>query len=163
VWVGGSVKGTASFDTSTVTVNGITGFYLARFGPNGDAQQVIMPARVADCTVLDLAMDAEDNLYVAGNFNSTMGFPESNPQLPILRGDAYGNKYQNAYLAKVSQGKVQWLYQVNGYLDYVMHLQCGADGHIYLTGFCHGARFTSATRLEDINGDQQNMSAFIAR
>ena len=163
VWVGGSIKGTASFDTSTVTVNGITGFYLARFGPNGDAQQVIMPARVADCTVLDLAMDAEDNLYVAGNFNSTMGFPESNPQLPILRGDAYGNKYQNAYLAKVSQGKVQWLYQVNGYLDYVMHLQCGADGHIYLTGFCHGARFTSATRLEDINGDQQNMSAFIAR
>ncbi|HVD97742.1 MAG TPA: RHS repeat-associated core domain-containing protein [Cytophagaceae bacterium] len=99
----GYFQGTASFGTSgTVTSKGGNDMFVAQYNTSGILQWVQSAGGTLDDNGFDLTVDADNNIYVAGTFNSTMIITG----LPVMTSaggsDAFMVKYADAGFAAFS-------------------------------------------------------------
>lgn len=113
-------------DAEQADAAGVTRFFSTYLGGSGNDQ------------IRALAVDADDNVYVAGWTNS-IDFPVVGPQLP----SGAPGLATDAFIAKLdASGALVWATRFGGYgYDEANALAVGTDGSIYVGGFTSSADF----------------------
>ena len=118
-----------------------TGIYLAKVNPLGETQWVIAAGSYAEDTIMDIAVDEFDNIFISGIYFGDSITIESN----VLHSDS--NYSYNYFLAKFnSEGICVWAQNAGfkapcgGYYcsNTKSSVALDADGNIYLCGNCIG-------------------------
>lgn len=104
-YVTGGFSSTARFGNKTFTSAGGTDIFLAKFGRSGELLWLIQAGGSGDDVGNDIALDREQNIYVAGSFTDSATFPSINGPSRTVTGAA-----ETIFLAKYSpSGKLDWV------------------------------------------------------
>jgi len=104
-YVTGGFSSTARFGSKTFTSAGGSDIFLAKFGRSGELLWLIQAGGPGDDFGNDIALDREQNIYVAGSFTDSATFPSINGPSKTLTGAA-----ETIFLAKYSPaGKLEWV------------------------------------------------------
>ncbi|WP_192811663.1 SBBP repeat-containing protein [Pontibacter sp. BAB1700] len=152
-YITGSLTGTASFGNTTLTSAGNTDGFVAMLNASG----VFVWAQTIGGTAADegrgIAIDANNNIYVAGNFNGdfTLGFT------PLAHS---GN--QDIFLASyTNSGAIRWAQKAGGNgADKVTGLGIDGAANLYL-----GGNFSARTTFGSIsfNNSGSSQDIFLAK
>lgn len=105
--VTGYFYSTATFGDQTVTSNGRSDIFVAKYNPSGDLIWIKTAGGTGPDECKSVAVDKYDNVFIAGSFNYTIDFGDT--QLTN-----YGNSY-DVFLAKYdADGKLLWVKQGGG-------------------------------------------------
>ncbi|OON67219.1 hypothetical protein B0919_19015 [Hymenobacter sp. CRA2] len=139
VIVTGSFAATARFGALTRSSQGSLDMFVGVLSPSGQWQSVTTAGGEEQDQILDLAMDAHHNIYVAGRFRGTASFGTTTLQSQAA---------SDAFIAKLTpQGEWAWASQTNGDDQTVIQgLAVDEAGSVYAAGyFGGGTRFGSTT------------------
>lgn len=104
-YVTGGFSSTARFGNKTFTSAGGTDIFLAKFGRSGELLWLIQAGGSGDDVSNDIALDREQNIYVAGSFTDSATFPSINGPSKTVTGAA-----ETIFLAKYSpSGRLVWV------------------------------------------------------
>ena len=104
-YVTGGFSLTAKFGNKTLISAGGTDIFLAKFGPSGELRWLIRAGGAGDDVGNDIALDREQNIYVAGSFTDSATFPSVNGPSKTVTGAA-----ETIFLAKYDpSGKLVWV------------------------------------------------------
>ncbi len=133
VYVGGYFEGSATFENTTVTGNGVDflTLFIAKYTSDGHLLWVQKIAYVSSAYMYDLVLDSNGNIYVTGYFHNSITFGANTLT-------ATGNK--DIFIAKYSNnGTLQWVQQAGGTGDDEgKGLGLDSDGNLYITGTIFG-------------------------
>ena len=144
-------NGTIDFDPSPNTDNHVSnvGFdaYLAEYDSDGNYLGALTFGNSAtNCYLNNVAVDAQDNIYITGSFNGTIDF---NP------GGSGGSLNSNgaSYIAKYSStGLYEWVFPIESSTLYVPIVGLDIDymGNVYVTGVLDGeADFNPSSTIQN--------------
>lgn len=139
-YVTGIFRGSASFDTITLTSSGSTDIFIAKY----DASGKVLWAKQAGGPDIDagknIAVDISGNSYVTGEFRGTSTFGST-----ILTSS--GN--YDTFIAKYdSSGNLVWVRQSGGTADEMGRgIIVGSSGDCYITGYFDGSASFGTTTL----------------
>lgn len=139
IYITGSFIAMADFDPGPGTANLIgTGFmdiYLAKYNNNGEYQWAHSFGTTGSNQGNDIAIDANDNIYITGYFNGTMDF-DSGAGVANLTSTA-GN---DIFLVKyASDGTYQWAHSLEGTSsEQGRGIAVDGNGNVYITSFFNG-------------------------
>ena len=104
-YVTGGFSLTAKFGNKTLASAGGTDIFLAKFGPSGELRWLIQAGGAGDDVGNDIALDREQNIYLAGSFTDSATFPSVNGPAKTVTGAA-----ETIFLAKYDpSGKLVWV------------------------------------------------------
>jgi hypothetical protein len=104
-YVTGGFSSTAKFGNKTLASAGGADIFLAKFGSSGELRWLIQAGGPGDDVGNDIALDREQNIYVAGSFTDSATFPSVNGPAKMLTGTG-----ETIFLAKYSpSGKLAWV------------------------------------------------------
>jgi hypothetical protein len=104
-YVTGGFSLTARFGHKTLTSAGGTDIFLAKFEDSGELRWLIQAGGVGDDVGNDIAIDREENIYLAGSFTDSATFPSINGPSKTVTGAA-----ETIFLAKYApSGKLVWV------------------------------------------------------
>lgn len=146
----GNVYATGQFSESlklgsvTLTINdGSKQIFLAKYNAEGQ----VLWAKQLPGYVVDMAVDAQDNLYLMGSFLGTMTLGDY--KLTASTGSNY-------FAVKYSEsGNVIWATQTNGSHYNVAAIAASPTGELYITG-----TFSGSTSFSDVTLSSGTNSAF---
>jgi hypothetical protein len=137
VVVAGLFNGTMDFDpgagTATLSSTGWAGF-VAKYGPTGN---YLWAFRIGSyCNRIDLAVDASDNIVVAGSFSGSVDFNPGTGTATLTSAKLSKSSSLDVFVAKYSStGAYIWAFRVgNGYADYADAVDVDGSGNVYVTG-----------------------------
>ncbi|MCC6586855.1 MAG: SBBP repeat-containing protein [Bryobacterales bacterium] len=129
-----------AYGGNTATGNNDTGDgFIARFNPQGALQWITYLGGRQDDIIMDLALDAQGNIYVTG-FTTSNNFPVSSGVLQSSYKGGSSTQYHqggDAFVAKLSNGGSQILYStyLGGSLDdRGISIAVDAQGNAYVAG-----------------------------
>ena len=138
----GGFAGTAVVGNVTLTSQGSTDSYLAKYTPAGALSWVRVLGSAGEDIAYDLALDAAGNAYLAGTFQGSVALGNN---LALTGGAGAGPK---AFLVRYSpQGTPEWVQQsaVSGGVAIASSVGLDATGHVYLTGIYSAVTFGTAS------------------
>lgn len=108
VYITGPFRGTLGSGSNTFTSNGLSDVFVAKFSVSGNLQWVFTGGGVSEDDGLALAVDDQDNVYVAGKFSSNALFGGTS-----LTGNSDG--FPEAFVFKLdSDGLFRWARSLQG-------------------------------------------------
>jgi hypothetical protein len=127
IYVTGSFNGTIDFNGIRISTLRYLAFFIAKYHSDGTIEWVHKVEGNDNCLGLDIAVDSINNIYVCGNFDSTVDF-----QGIILK--SWG--ISNIFVAKYqTNGTFSWVKQAGGNLsDWASGIAVSSDENIYVTG-----------------------------
>ncbi|HTN47434.1 MAG TPA: T9SS type A sorting domain-containing protein [Flavipsychrobacter sp.] len=146
----GAFIGKVDFDPGTPAYNLTSKAnegYILKLDANGDflwAKQLLTDSAIQEVTPLSIALDAANNMYIAGTFKGTVDFdPDSSAEYKMNAGIAHG------FLLKLdANGGFVWAKKIGAEGDpfYDSHscryVSTDASGNSYITGsFCNTVAF----------------------
>ena len=139
VFVTGTFRGPAKFDTQTPANAGETDVYVAKYSPTGDFLWVRSGGGVDYDSAMAIALDQAGNIYVLGVFRQSANF-DSKIETSQGGSDVLLLKYN-------TQGVLQWFIRIGGAAnDRAQGLSIDGKGNIYISGtFEGGADFLGQT------------------
>lgn len=128
VYVTGRFANTATFGNVTRQAATSINFYLLKYYNNGNFSWVKTSATEGSDAGQDLTVDANNNIYVAGYFNSVIN-------LSGLAKPSVGN--EDIFVARFnSEGGIQWIQSIGGIdTDRPAGIAPGTNGNMYITGY----------------------------
>lgn len=128
LYLTGSFQSSATFFTTTLTSNGGTDIFLAKFESSGAFAGALSAGGTGSDTGRDIAADAAGNVYLAGCFTGTVNF---GPATVVSAG------WQDIFVAKVtSDGFLAGIVRGGGPSDDYGHsLALDGGGNVYVTGY----------------------------
>jgi len=104
-YVTGGFSSTARFGNKTFASAGGIDIFLAKFGRSGELRWLIQAGGPGDDVGNDIALDREQNIYLAGSFTDSSTFPSMNGPAKTVTGAG-----ETIFLAKYSpSGKLVWV------------------------------------------------------
>lgn len=130
----GNFHGTAVFQSYTLPSPSSNNMYLAKFSPQGTVLWAKMITNTSYSNAADIVVDQNDNIYITGNYQSTLSFGG-------ISISEFGPNRQ-VFLAKYnSSGVPQWAKTSSGNgggsasgSEYGHHLSTDEFDNVYLTG-----------------------------
>ncbi|MCB0768861.1 MAG: SBBP repeat-containing protein [Flavobacteriales bacterium] len=151
----GSVRGTSEFGCGTITTGSNTAGVLAKYDIAGNCLWVrSVLVTFDDALAYDIAIDAEDRIYITGSYNGTAVFSDS-----ISLGSYIGD---DIFLARYDvDGTCLWARRAgSSSSDEARGIAVSPEGDVFITGFVGG----SAVRFDPLqitNNNQRQL--FVAR
>ncbi len=169
VYISGVINGTINFGGTatgtTITANGYTDFFLAKFSNQGNFNWVINRGSPSIMSAnyntysFGVTTDILGNVYVIGNFQGTTNFGGTT-LVPIGKTDIFIAKYTNI-------GDLVWIKQAGGTFaggstldNYVNGISVDASQNVYVTGSFNGPIIFSGIALTAPPG---NYNLFFAK
>ncbi len=150
----GSFSGTIDFDPGTgtqdITANS-TDFYIQKVDSDGALIWAYGIGGSSGDFAYDVAVDASDNIYVAGAYRNTVDFDPSAVITEVTSGTTNASLF---VLKLTSGGGFEWVYALPGSGEAIA-LETDASGNVYVTGYNLAAEDfdnTSGTALLGGNG-----------
>ncbi|RPD44112.1 gliding motility-associated C-terminal domain-containing protein [Hymenobacter sediminis] len=139
VYATGIFSGTATFGSVTLTSQGDTDVYLAKYNPQGQLLWIRPAGGPGTDTVFDLAVDDAGNAWITGYFSSAADDPSLNPLASMIVSTVTligGNPFSELFLVKYSpQGALQWARQTVGpAVSTAVKMSLDGLGNVYLIG-----------------------------
>jgi hypothetical protein len=104
-YVTGGFSLTAKFGNKTLISAGGTDIFFAKFGSNGELRWLLQAGGPGDDVGNDIALDRDENIYVAGSFTDSASFPSLNGPAKSVTGAG-----ETIFLAKYDpSGKLVWV------------------------------------------------------
>src|SRR5205814_1013515 len=104
-YIAGSFSSNAHFGSQTLSSQGRTDMFLAKYGSGGNLLWVVQAGGVSDDTAYDVAIGAAGNIYVAGRLTDTATFQSLNGPSKTVVGMG-----ETIFLAKYSPiGTLLWV------------------------------------------------------
>jgi len=136
VYAGGGFQQTVDFNNDPNQASQLTTFgtfdgYVTKYNQQGDFQWVKRFGSINNDNVVAINTDAQNNLYVAGMFYSTMVIDSNNVNSTIT-----SNGFDDVYLAKFdAAGNFQWVKSFGGLnADNLKDMDIDANGNVFLIG-----------------------------
>jgi hypothetical protein len=131
IWVGGGFQEMATFGNYTQTSLGSYDIFLAKYTSDGNVELIKKYGTLETEYILNLGIDAQDNVYCTGFFNGMMDIGKV--RLESL-------KDNDIFFVKFSpQGMVEWAMSGGGLgSDYPTGIAVEANGNTYATGYFYG-------------------------
>ncbi len=115
IFVAGCFNGSVNFGSTTLTSSGAADIFVAKYSPDGNVNfWAVRCGGTGDDRANRVVVDKYGNVLVAGYFTPTGSFGSTN--LNVVTGGGG----RDAFVAKLSgsNGAVQWVRQIGGYLGY---------------------------------------------
>ncbi len=126
IYITGSFKGNALFDSATITSAGEEDIFIAKYSDSASLQWVRSAGGKGEDVANAIDIDASGNLFIAGYFNGTVSFEDTT--LSSSGADFFLAKYD-------ASGTFKWVKKAGGAgNDYAYSLSIDASGNIYVTG-----------------------------
>jgi len=152
VYAIGSFEGTGTFGQTSLTVKGGSDVVITKIDKNGVWQWAKAFGGKDNDTGISIAIDAQDNLYVAGTFRGSMTLGQTTL---TATGDA------DIFLASLdSKGQWRWATSFGGTLDErVTQIALDSQGNIYVSG-----QFLGLIKVNNASFGSKGMTdAFLAK
>jgi len=152
-YITGSFYGKIQFgNTPTLTSQGLSDIYVAKLNLYNQWEWAIRAGGTEQVTAADIAVDADDNLYVGGHYWGTITFGSTSVTTSGLT---------DIFLAKInSSGEWQWLKSGgSSNFDECKAVKVHSDGSIYVSG-THAGRIYFSNNNVNTRG---NTDVFIAK
>ncbi len=155
---GGSFQGTMNFyGDSSVTITSSHSFdgYVSKYDTLGNIQNVIQYAGSDNQDILDVGVDDDNNLFVAGYFEDLVDFDPGNGNFQMLATD-----YKNAFVSKLNEdGDFIWAKQFEcDSFSYVNSIAADDLGNLYVSGvFLGTADFDPGIGVESLTSSEEGL------
>jgi len=133
VYWAGSVRGTSQFGCGTITTGSNTAGVLAKYDASGNCLWVrSVLVTFDDALAYDIAIDAEDRIYITGSYNGTANFGDG-----ITLGSYVGD---DIFVARYDvDGTCLWARRAGSSSnDEARGIAVSAEGDVFITGFVGG-------------------------
>jgi hypothetical protein len=151
----GNVYVAGYFNSPTLTIAGVTGpitltnsgssdTYIVKYDSLGQAQWAKSIGGTLGDQPVNMELDAQGNLYVAGYFNSpTLTIPGVTGPITVTNLSTAGS---DTYIVKYdSLGQVQWAKSIGGTLgDQPVNMALDAQGNLFVAGYLRSPTLTIA-------------------
>ncbi len=130
----GSVRGTSEFGCGTITTGSNTAGVLAKYDPAGNCLWVrSVLVTFDDALAYNIAIDAEDRIYITGSYNGTADFSDD-----ITLGSYVGD---DIFLARYDvDGTCLWARRAGSSSnDEARGIAVSPEGDVFITGFVGGS------------------------
>jgi hypothetical protein len=134
VFIVGSFKGIADFDTDTTISNltsaGNDDIFIAKYTNNGNLIWCKRMGGTNQDVAVKMAIDTAGNIYITGYFNGTVDF---NPNSGVNSLTAAGGR--NTFVCKLdANGNHIWAKKFGNAYNQGYSIDCDANGNTYITG-----------------------------
>ncbi|RFS17912.1 SBBP repeat-containing protein [Emticicia sp. C21] len=127
--VAGTFEGTATFGTTTFISAGPSDIVIARYNNNGVEQSFKKEGGTGTETPKYLGIDANDNIYLIGDFYGIADFSG----IPLT---GFANSIDGFIAKYKSNNTIQWAQRLGGSTEEILGgATVQANGNIYLTGY----------------------------
>lgn len=145
VYITGQFGGTATFDTQSITANGID-IFVAKYDSSGVLQWVISQGGSSVNRGLGIAADGNGNVIVVGDFGGTATFGTSTNMTAAGAVDVFVAKYNTS-------GNLIWARRAGGNVnDRATCVTTDSDGNIYIAGSFGGTANFQGTNISAVGG-----------
>ncbi len=133
VYWAGSVRGTSQFGCGTITTGSNTAGVLAKYDAAGACLWVrSVLVTFDDALAYDIAIDAEDRIYITGSYNGTAVFSDSISLASYVGDDIFVARYD-------VDGTCLWARRAGSSSnDEARGIAVSAEGDVFITGFVGG-------------------------
>lgn len=133
VYWAGSVRGTSQFGCGTITTGSNTAGVLAKYDASGNCLWVrSVLVTFDDALAYDIAIDAEDRIYITGSYNGTAVFSDSISLASYVGDDIFVARYD-------VDGTCLWARRAGSSSnDEARGIAVSAAGDVFITGFVGG-------------------------
>lgn len=133
VYWAGSVRGTSQFGCGTITTGSNTAGVLAKYDVDGICLWVrSVLVTFDDAFAYDIAIDAEDRIYITGSYNGTAVFSDSISLASYVGDDIFVARYD-------VDGNCLWARRAGSSSnDEARGIAVSAEGNVFITGFVSG-------------------------
>ena len=164
VFIVGTFKGVADFDTDTTMSNltsaGNDDIFIAKYTNNGN---LIWCKRIGGANqdaAVKMALDSTGNIYITGYFNGTVDF---NPNAGVNSLTATGGR--NTFVCKLDDnGNYIWAKKFSNSYNQAFSLDCDANGNTFITGeFLQTVDFDPGAAILNLTGQGFASDIFIVK
>jgi hypothetical protein len=142
VYWAGSVSGTVVFDCGTVTAPSSIAGFISKYDPAGNCLWVQgINVGFNDAYAYDIAIDAEDRIYITGSYNGNATFNNGVTLASLGSDDIFVARYN-------TEGECQWARRAgsSGSSDEARGIAVSSDGALFIAGISGG----TTIRFDDI-------------
>lgn len=152
----GEFSGSASFDGTTLTNNGMNDIFLVKYDTDGNVAWAVSAGGGDKDVGYGIATDDHSNVYLCGRFKEPASFGN------VTLSD---NTSYNVLVSKYDAGgNLVWAKGFESYNAYCMGIDTDAEGNVYIAGYFHDAlSFGGTTLISDDSVSYNYMDVFIAK
>lgn len=145
IYVTGHFKNIATFESLTLTSNGGSDIFIAKYSSNGDLVWIKSAGGVGNDSGKGICIDSNGNVYITGYFYGGATF-NTNIISAIGNDDVFVAKYDNdgQFQGVISGGSTIY--------DEGTDIAIDSNGIIYVTGFFQGTAFFGSNIITSSNG-----------
>jgi hypothetical protein len=164
VFIVGSFKGVADFDTDTMMSNltstGNDDIFIAKYTNNGNLIWCKKMGGTNQDVAVKMAIDVAGNIYITGYFNGTVDF---NPNTGINNLIAVGGR--NTFVCKLDgNGNYIWAKKFSNSYNQGFSVDCDPGGNTYITGeFLQTVDFDPSSAILNLTGQGFAPDLFIVK
>ena len=150
VYWAGSVRGTSEFGCGTVTTGSNTAGVLAKYDTAGNCQWVrSVLVTFDDALAYDIAIDAEDRIYITGSYNGSAVFSDDVTLDSYVGDDIFVARYD-------VDGTCLWARRAGSSSnDEARGIAVSPEGDVFITGFVGGFNVRFESLQITNNGQRQ--------